>query len=367
MLLRFALIASVVALAGCGGDAPGPAAAAAQERRAEPFEPSETRAEPIALAGPVTSGAAELSGLVWHGDDLLLLPQYPGRFSTTSDSVSADGETRDEGVLFALAKADLLAFLDGPRDRPLRPRPVRFEAPGVIGRVVGFDGYEAITIEGDRVSALIESSPEEAMRGYLVSGAVQPDGTIWLDAGTVTPLPMQANLRNLSYETLLATPGGVIALEEANGAVVNPLPEAYRFDASSRLRDSLAVPVLEYRLTDATGLDDDGRFWAVNYFFPGDRVLLRPAPDALRARFGAGATHRREATVERLVEMQLVGSQIVLTDRAPIQLELLDAGHARNWEGIARLDDRGFLLVTDTYPTTMLAFVPADLTTPDAP
>ncbi|MEP0545598.1 MAG: hypothetical protein ABJF88_01570 [Rhodothermales bacterium] len=360
MLLRLAFVLSAaLALAACDRDVPATATAA--EERADTTAPLETRAQPIPLAGPIASRAAEISSLTWHGDDLLLLPQYPGRFSTTSDSVSAASEDGDSGALFALSKVDLLAFLDGPRDGALKPRAVRFEAPGVVEKVAGFDGYEAMVFDGDRVFVLIESTGATAMQGYLASGAVQPDGTVRLDAATVTPLPPQAHLRNLSYETLLATSSGVIALEEANGPAVNPHPEAYHFDTASGERDSLAVPAIEYRLTDATGLDAAGRFWAVNYFYPGDRALLRPGPDALRAKFGIGATHRREATVERLVEMQLVGGEIVLTARAPIQLELLDAERARNWEGIARLDDRGFLLATDTYPETMLAFIPADL------
>ena len=362
MPLRLTLVLSaVLTLAACGWDASAPAAA---EERAAPVIPHETRVEQIPLAGPIASRAAELSGLTWHGDDLLLLPQYPGRFSVTSDSVDAAGEASDVGAFFVLAKADVLAFLNGPRDGALRPRLVRFEAPGVAERVVGFDGYEAIVFHGEQVFVLIESSADEAMQGYLVRGTARPDGTIRLDAATVTPLPAQEHLHNLSYETLLATSDGVIALEEANGTAVNPHPEAYHFDAASGLRDSLVVPAIEYRLTDATGLDAAGRFWAVNYFFPGDRALLRPGPDVLGATFGLGATHRREATVERLVEMQLVDGRIILTTRAPIQLELLDADHARNWEGLARLDDRGFLLVTDTYPETMLAFIPADLSSP---
>ncbi len=364
MPLRLALVlGAALVLAGCGGGAPGSASAA--ETPAIPAAPLETRAEPIPLSGPIADRAAEISGLTWHGDDLLLLPQYPGRFAVASDSVNVAGEAADVGALFALSKADLLAFLDGPRGGTLRPRPIRFEAPGVVDRVAGFDGYEAIVFYGDRVFVLIESTGDEAMRGYLASGAVQSDGTVRLDAATVTPLPAQTYLRNISYETLLAAPDGVIAMEEANGSVVNPHPEAYHFDAASGLRDSLAVPAIEYRLTDATELDAAGRFWAVNYFYPGDGALLRPGPDALRTKFGIGATHQRAATVERLVEMQLVDRRIVLTARAPIQLELLDAAHARNWEGIARLDDRGFLLATDTYPETMLAFIPADLTQPD--
>ena len=51
---------------------------------------------------------------------------------------------------------------------------------------------------------------------------------------------------------------------------------------------------------------------------------------------------------------------VQLTDTPPIQLQLL-SDDLRNWEGIVRLDNLGFLLVTDKFPRTMLGFVPAVL------
>jgi hypothetical protein len=41
-------------------------------------------------------------------------------------------------------------------------------------------------------------------------------------------------------------------------------------------------------------------------------------------------------------------------------LELVSDDDTRNWEGLVRLDDYGFLLATDKYPRTILAFVPLD-------
>ena len=41
----------------------------------------------------------------------------------------------------------------------------------------------------------------------------------------------------------------------------------------------------------------------------------------------------------------------------PIQIEL-DEKASRNWEGIVRLDDRGFLVATDKYPEMILGFIP---------
>jgi hypothetical protein len=59
------------------------------------------------------------------------------------------------------------------------------------------------------------------------------------------------------------------------------------------------------------------------------------------------------------VEFRYTNAQISSTSRAPIQLELREDGRARNWEGLVRLDQRGFLLMTDKYPETILGFVPA--------
>ena len=68
----------------------------------------------------------------------------------------------------------------------------------------------------------------------------------------------------------------------------------------------------------------------------------------------------RCSTVERLVELRFTDQGIAPTHRPPIQLELIDDEHARNWEGVVRLGRRGMLIATDQYPSTMLAFVPVE-------
>ena len=135
---------------------------------------------------------------------------------------------------------------------------------------------------------------------------------------------------------------------------ITPNPEMHRFDFNLRPLSAVPFPNVEYRITDATALDEEKRFWAINYFYPGDKDLL-PERDFLAIRYGRGVTHRQQATVERLVEFAYDAQGITRTDRAPIQLLLGDV--SRNWEGIARLDERGFLLATDKFPETMLGFV----------
>jgi len=61
--------------------------------------------------------------------------------------------------------------------------------------------------------------------------------------------------------------------------------------------------------------------------------------------------------VERLLPFCYAEDRLSLADQAPIQLQLLDAETSRNWEGIERVEDRGFLLVTDKFPGTQLGFV----------
>ena len=72
----------------------------------------------------------------------------------------------------------------------------------------------------------------------------------------------------------------------------------------------------------------------------------------LTLELGAGAIVRPLQT-----HSLALGPAFELTDTPPILLRL-DASVGRNWEGIARLGDRGFLIATDKFPETLLGFVP---------
>jgi hypothetical protein len=295
----------------------------------------------------VADPKAEYSGLAWYGDWLILLPQYPGRFDGGSD-----------GALLALSRDNLLAYLDGAAPPPLVPRPVPFAAPGVAVDVAGFEGYEAIVFDGDRAYLTIEAAPPGGeMRAYLVAGDMAPDlSGLSLDPESRVVIPMPVQSGNKSYESLLLAGDQLLAIYEANGLALSPEPVAARFDLDLVPAGTLPFPHVEYRVTDVTALDAQGRFWAINYFFPGEPEL-EPAVDPVAETYGRGPTHARYDYVERLVELQLDDAGIHLVDRPPIQLALI-AEDARNWEGIVRLDGRGFLLVTDKFPETILAFVP---------
>jgi hypothetical protein len=126
------------------------------------------------------------------------------------------------------------------------------------------------------------------------------------------------------------------------------------FSASLDRRPAAPVAALEYRVTDATEADARGRFWVTNYHYDGDCWTTGSCP--LTNRFGIGRSHRGRNTLERLVELELRDGRVRPTDTEPLYLEL-DGGDGRNWEGIVRVGDRGFLVATDEHPGTLLAYV----------
>lgn len=302
----------------------------------KPASTAEKSIATIELAGPITDRNAELSGLAWHADLLILLPQYPERF----------GE--GDGALFAIPKQDILNYLDGKSNTPITPTSIKLSATGLKESIKNFQGYEAIGFHGDKVFMTIEAGEGADMHGYLVSGTINGN-EIKLDTSKVVEISLPIASENHTDEALIVTEDKILTFYELNGADLNPQPAAQIFDFNLNLEASISFPNLEYRVTDAA-LTSDNKIWIINYFFPGDTDML-PKVDPL-AKFD---TDKQYDQVERLVELNYSDSGITLTNAAPVQIPLI--ADARNWEGLALLDQRGFLLVTDKFPSTILGFV----------
>jgi len=310
-----------------------------------PLTPTEIPVTEIPLAGPIANRNAEISGLAWYGDTLILLPQYP----------IFNGSGPADGYVYALPRADIEAFLRGELAGPLEPQAISFIAPGLSRSIKGFEGYEAIAFDGETAYLTIEASGGGRMMGYLVRGTIVPDlSALTLDTNQITPIEPQTDIGNLSDEAVLLADGRIITFYEANGAV-NPSPAAHLFDADLQEAGTAVFPRVEYRITDVTELDGDGRFWAINYNFPGTKEL-QTGDDPLAEIWGEGPTHAQSDGVERLLQFQYTQAGISLIEQPPVQLQLAD--DLRNWEGIVRLGDQGFLLATDKFPATILGFVP---------
>ncbi len=142
------LLSALSALSGCISTPQLPSVAADVEIVAE------QSVTEIPLVGPVSEANAEISGLTWYKDWLILLPQYP---SVVDNS------------LYALAKADIIAFLDGKIEGPLTPQPIALEAPA-LENLPNFEGVEAITFNGDDVYVTVETNQGAEMLGYMKPG-----------------------------------------------------------------------------------------------------------------------------------------------------------------------------------------------------
>lgn len=308
-----------------------------------PAIPLEHPIQILPLAGPIADPDAELSGLAWYGDTLILLPQYPHRFG--------DGD----GSFFMLSKQEILKYINQEHQTVLEPLPVRLNAPGLRKIIKGFQGYESITIYGNQVFLTIEAGEKEEMHGYLVSGIIEPDASqITIDVEKVVEVPLPIQSKGRSNEAIFIMDNSLIILFEANGTALNPNPVAQVFDFNLNFLRTISFPNLEYKLTDAAS-DDENSFWVINQLTT-DNLEFATGDDLLMDKYGKGQTHSEQSQVERLVKLSYSTNGVDFANIAPIQLKL-DGSVVRKWEGLALLDDLGFLLVTDKNPDTILAFV----------
>lgn len=339
----FRALASCVVAGLCAGL---PACTSSSPVAPAPAASVEIEVQRIPLAGPAAHRDAELSGLAWFAEHLVLLPQIPRQVVSTGD-----------GVLLAIPKSTLIDHIEGRATAPITPREIPLSAPGLFDQIPGEQGFEAIAFAGRQVFMIVEAAESTRMAAYLVKGEIAPDlGAIVLDTGKVAKISAQADVPNASDEAMLIAGDRVLTFYEANGAGINPAPKAHVFTRDLEPMGTIPFPHIEYRVSDATDPDASGQFWITNYFYPGDRAAYRPVVDPIAAKYGRGPAQAGSEVVERLLLARYGAAGITLADQPPIVLRVGAVG--RNWEGLARLDDRGFILVTDKFPETILAFAP---------
>ena len=313
--------------------------------------PAEAQVDPLVLDASMAKQSMEYSGLAWFQDWLVLLPQYPEK-----------NLIQGQASLFAIPKQSITDALNHPSGEALPWQAIAFEDDGLSESIRGFEGFESIAFNGDEVFMTIESRSGSPMLGYLVRGTVSGAiEQITLDADTLVRLDPQTSFSNASDEAITLFNGMVYTFFEDNGFEQNPQPIAHQFSIEDALQAAtIPFPNINYRITDATSTDSEGYLWVMNYFYPGD-THLQASSDALAEAYGQGATHLDSDVVERIIKLQIDYAAIRLVDEPPVQLQLFPENEARNWEGLVVLDDLGFLVVTDSFPESILAFVPADL------
>jgi len=301
---------------------------------------------PLKLPDRISAASFEYSGMGWFGDYMVLLPQYP--------------EGKDfsrKPNLFAIAKQDLLAAVTDP-DLELPVRDIPIENSDLRSVIKGFEGFESILFVDQNVYMTIESRAGDPMMGYLIRGVVNGDlESITLDVNSIVELRPLSSELNATFEGMTYWNGSLYVMYEHNSMRNVKQPVAYQINPDLENIREIPFPVINYRITDATISDVDGKFWVMNYFFPGD-THLAVDQDSLVEEYGEGKTYAENDPVERLVQLQIENDQISRIDQPPTYLQLLDNDIARNWEGLVMLDNLGFLLITDSFPGSVLGFCP---------
>jgi hypothetical protein len=187
-----------------------------------------------------------------------------------------------------------------------------------------------------------------------------PEKIIDVNIEHIVKINPPANIHNMSFESILYTRNSLWTLFEANGINANQNPNTSVFSLGLNLKKQLSFPHVEYRITDFTSVDNHGKFWAINYFWPGYRKHVSPETDYYVNTFGAGETHQKYDHVERLLEFQITPKGIFPTETQPVEI-VLEENNPRNWEGLVKLDELGFLIISDEHPETIFAFIPYSL------
>jgi hypothetical protein len=280
----------------------------------------------IPLAGPFSERSAEVSGMAWHGNELLVLPQYGGKVGLLPRDVvnkAVDAVSR------------------GQTPKALEPTTIDILPKNFEQHFHGFQGFEAVAVAKGKLYFLVEAKVAGRMVGYLVAGERTSKG-VELDLKKIRTLPVATTQNNLGYEALSVVGERLVAMPELNGRYTNPISRAKVFDLDLNELPSARMPVVDYRVTDATDANADGEFWVSNYNHPGEEGM--PAAPG----------------IERLVPLKATSKGIVTFGDALDITENIPGG--RNWEAVVPFEKKGFLLMTDMYPHTLLGFVATDIT-----
>lgn len=297
----------------------------------------------LLLEGPAADAVMEFSGLAWLSEGVLaLLPQFP-----------TCGPEHDRACVYVLDAEDIVAALES--GEALTPAELALDLGDLPDTIPGYQGTEALVVNGSHAWLSIEAEVIGEVSAWLVPARLD-NSALRADAERALQILPAVQITNESVETLFYWGAQVCGIDEANGAEHNPEPRAQCFDADLEPTREPSMAALDYRVTDATQPDADGRIWVTNYQYSGS-ARGQPAIDPLMERFGVGPTHAETRTVERLVELQLTETGLEHSGAAPIVLEL-EEGVDRNWEGVVRFGE-GFLIVTDKFPDTVLAYVEA--------
>lgn len=320
----------------------------------------EVKVKEIVLAPPLNSPLAQISTLEWCQDHLVLLPQKPGfeSLNPNDDGTNTLQVSDAPHYLYAIKKTAIEKYLKTENPKPLNAKRIVLDDFELQRRLAGFDGYESLSCTANTLWFSVETIHTLQEYRTTIFSAIadlnSEQAKVKINPTPFAVLDSQSNSPNHSYETSLIIGKQLINIHEINSPSIVKTSHAKSTNLSTGEVTELEFPNIPFRITDASAVDSDNKFWVSNYHYPGATLFF--ADDLMNYK-RTGKTHSSHQQVERLIELQLKGNKITQTQTKPIYLHL-NTDKGRNWEGLVRLNQQGFLLITDQHPSTVLGFVP---------
>ena len=291
----------------------------------------------ILLAGEITNPDNEISGMDWYKEQLYLLPE------NATDH------------LFIISKKQIKEYLLSNNPKAITPKKIKLISPNYQSLIKGFDGFEAIAFTDDNVILSIEvKTKENNMTGYIAWGTCNfSTNELYFEKQSLKEVTTPIQIKNMAFESIVVHKNNAILLYEANGINLQKNVEHSKISLDDYSLSKIDGFNIEYRITDATALDSDNKFWCINYFWPGEKDKLKPGKDIYLEK--VSSNHSLES-IERIIELEIKDEMISMSDSEPIQL-FSKSDSSRNWEGIVRYEKDSFLIVTDKYPRMILGLV----------
>ena len=291
----------------------------------------------ILLAGEITNPDNEISGMDWYKEQLYLLPE------NATDH------------LFIISKIQIKEYFLSNNPKAIIPKKIKLISPNYQSLIEGFDGFEAIAFTDDNVILSIEvKTKENNMTGYIAWGTCNSStNELYFEKQSLKEVTTPIQIKNMAFESIVVHKNNAILLYEANGINLQKNVEHSKVSLDDYSLSKIDGFNIEYRITDATTLDSDNKFWCINYFWPGEKDKLKPGKDIYLEK---GSSNHSLESIERIIELEIKDEMISMSGSEPIQL-FSKSDSSRNWEGIVRYEKDSFLIVTDKYPRMILGLV----------
>lgn len=281
------------------------------------------------------------SGLTWHNNDLILMPQYPN--FPTSVSIRNVSTLPLEGSFFKISKHKLENAVKKSSTTKIKAKKLAITVSGTIKNTIqktGHEGYEAILFDGEVVYALVELVNEE-VSSVLIQGTIKKNRIDFTKI--LKHFDRFSGIEGMAKEAMTLVGSDIMVFDEVNCECDNGIQKADLFSPQGMgSNQKVEMPKIENRITDATSLDPDGNFWVSNFLYYDDG-------NGVDSEILEICKSNTSNSIQQIHELHYDLDSKAISKLKTIKINFADT---LNWEGIARLGPSHLLLINDDLPSS---------------